>query len=306
MFKCDAMDKGVVVDVDLGRVRQNAEKVAGMAGVPVYAVIKADAYGLGAQRVAREIAEAVGGFCVFSLAEARAIGLWKLTGKEAISLGPPETLDAEAWIEQHVRPAVSTVEQARALREARPVLCVDTGMGRFACRAGDVDAVIEAGGIDEAFTHATRLEQARALVEATQGRGLKLHAAGSALLNEPEARLDAVRPGLALYRDAVTVRARLIEVRRAEGPVGYTGFGARRYGVVLCGYARGLRAGECVVNGRRRRIPEVGMQSAYVELGEEDRAGDEVVLLGEGLAPEELARMWGCTAQEVLLRLVAG
>src|SRR5258706_509175 len=84
----------------------------GRVGVPVWATIKADAYGLGAARVARALAEVVEGFCVFALAEAEAIDLWKLTGKPAIALGPPETLDPLRWIEAHVRPAVTTVNQA--------------------------------------------------------------------------------------------------------------------------------------------------------------------------------------------------
>ena len=45
-------------------------------------------------------------------------------------------------------------------RDARPILCVDTGMQRFACAREQIDDVIRAGAIDEAFTHAVTLEQA--------------------------------------------------------------------------------------------------------------------------------------------------
>src|SRR3954447_9517224 len=103
--------------VDLGRVRRNAADVAARVGVPVWATIKADAYGLGAARVARALADVHGvtGFCVFALAEATSVDLWNLTGKPAITLGPPATLDAKAWLDAHVRPAVSTPEQAARL-----------------------------------------------------------------------------------------------------------------------------------------------------------------------------------------------
>src|SRR3954469_2776998 len=137
----------VRVEVDLGRVRRNAADVAARVGVPVWATIKADAYGLGAARVARALAEVdgVAGFCVFALEEATAIDLWKITGKPAITLGPPATLDAKPWLEGHVRPAVSTPQQAARLAGAGPILCVDTGMQRFACPPERVLEAIDGG-----------------------------------------------------------------------------------------------------------------------------------------------------------------
>jgi alanine racemase len=293
----------VKVTIDLGRVRRNAQEVAARVRVPVWATIKADAYGLGAGRGARALADIVEGFCVFALAEAEAIGLWKLTGKPAIALGPPETLDPQRWIEAHVRPAMTTVDQALQLADAAPVVCVDTGMQRFACPAGDVGAVLEAGNIGEAFTHATRVEHVRRLREVTAGKTLRLHAAATGLLDEPEARLDAVRPGLALYRGAVRTSARLADVRRSAGAIGYGGWRSESgfHGVILAGYSHGLRPGPVMVNGRRQRITEIGMQSAYVTLDEADRMGDEVVLLGEGLSEAEVGFAWEATPHQVVL-----
>jgi alanine racemase len=137
------------------------------------------------------------------------------------------------------------------------------------------------------------------------GRGLRLHAAASALLDEPNARLDAVRPGIALYRGAVRVTTTLIDVRNTEGPAGYTGFSARRHGVILAGYSNGVRVGPCLVNGRRSRILEVGMQSAYVEATDDDHIGGEVTLLGDGLIEAEVCTASGTSAQDVLLRLAS-
>lgn len=293
----------VSVRIDRERIRRNAQEIQRRSAVALYAVIKADAYGLGAGLVAEAIGDLVDGWCVFSLAEAIEAQLWQRTRKPVIALGPPLSLEPEEYLVHHVRPAVSNAEEARLLRQADPVLCVDTGMQRFACGAEQIDEVIEAGQIREAFTHATRMEHVQRLVELTQGRGLKLHAAASSLLDRPEARLDAVRPGLALYRGAVRVSAPLVEVHQSRGPVGYTGFSAQRHGVILAGYARGLHAGPCLVNGQCRQIPEVGMQSAYVELGPEERVGDEVVLLGDDLLPDHLAPAWASTPHEVLLRL---
>ena len=61
------------------------------------------------------------------------------------------------------------------------------------------------------------------------------------------------------------------------------------YGVILAGYSHGLRPGPCLVNGRRTRIIEAGMQSAFVEVCGQEKVGDEVVLLGDQLTEAEIA-----------------
>lgn len=292
------------VRIDLSRVRANADGIAARAGVPLIAVVKAEAYGLGASRVAEVLADRVEAFYVFDAAEAVRYGLAALGRPTIALLG--KSVDPRDYLAHRIRPVVWTAERADALRAARPVLSVDTGQQRFGCPAGQVGPILDGGACTEAFTHATSVDQARQLAAALGGRGLKLHAAGSALLDEPAARLDAVRPGLALYRGAVRASARLIEARDTRGPAGYSGFTppTGRHGVIPAGYSDGLRAGgPCLVNGRRRRIPEVGMQSAFVELGPGDRAGDEVVLLGDGVTEQEVAAAWGATPQEVLVRM---
>ena len=293
--------------MDLNRVRRNAADVVARVGVPVWATIKADAYGLGAARVARALADVdgVAGFCVFALEEATSIDLWKLTGRPAITLGPPATLDVKPWLDAHVRPAVSTPTEAARLARARPILCVDTGMQRFACAAELVSEAVERGAVDEAFTHATRLAHVEQLLALVGGRGMTLHAAATALLDEPAAYLDGVRPGLALYRGAVRATTRLVDVRRSGGPIGYTGWrsDSGHHGVILAGYSNQLRAGPALVNGRRQRITEVGMQSAYVTLHPDDRVGGEVVLLGDELGEADVALKWDATPHGTLLAM---
>ncbi len=293
----------VKVHINLQRIVRNTRDVAARTGVEIRAVIKADAYGVGAAKVAEALAGEVAGFAVFRLEEAEAIDLWNRTHKPAIAIGPPSTLDPARWLAAQVRPAVTTVEEAMALKSARPILCVDTGMQRFACPPEQIDAVLEAGAISEAFTHATKVEQAVRLRELTAGRGLKIHSAATALLEKTEALQDAVRPGLALYRGAVTVATVLAEARKSAGLIGYTGWSNEGgfHGAILAGYSHGLRPGPVMINGRRQRIMEVGMQSAYVTLDAADRAGDRVLLLGEGLVEAEIAFAWGVTPHHALM-----
>jgi alanine racemase len=299
----------VTVQVDLARVRDNARAIKERVRADVLAVVKADAYGLGAAEVVAAIEEVVEGFCFFNLHEVVDIDYATLSSKPAITFQPPlrgpGVEDTCRLDRQHVRPVVASIEQAAAWRDWQPVLSVDTGQQRFACPASEVDAALRAGKCSEAMTHASSPEQVRRFGELVGGRGLRLHAAGSALLDDSSAWFDAVRPGLALYRGAARVSARLVEVRDSSGPAGYTGFVAARHGVILCGYSNGLRAGACLVNGRRSRVLEVGMQSAFVECEPSDRPGDEVVLLGDGLTEDDVAAAWGTPPHTALVQLAA-
>jgi len=292
----------VTVRIDLAQVRRNVTSIREKTGVPIIAVVKADAYGLGSDRIVPAISDLVEGWCVFSLMEAARAQLGK-TEKDSLMLGPGNGEDVSEFIAQRVRPAVWDAERSAKYRAARPILSVDTGMQRFACPPAQIEAVIKAGGCEEAFTHATSVQRVHRLLELVGGRGMKLHAAGTSLLDEPQARLDAVRPGLAMYAGAARVSARLVEVHDSTGPAGYSGFVTPRHGVIVCGYSNGFRAGPCIVNGRRSRILEVGMQSAFVELAPGDRVGDEVALLGDGLSETEVAAEWKTSAHEVLVRL---
>lgn len=292
------------VTVDLARVRANAEAIARRTGVAVIAVVKADAYGLGARRVVETLAEVVDSFYVWDAVETLAYEELD-TGKPTIAMLAASD-DAGDFASRRIRPAVWTAERANLLRRARPVLSVDTGQRRFGCPAEDVEAILQTRACDEAFTHATTVAQARQLRDVAAGRVARLHAAGTALLDTPDARLDAVRPGLALYVGAVRVTARLLEARDAPGPAGYSGFisSTGRLGVIAGGYSDGLRAGgPCAINGERRRVREIGMQSAFVEIGPRDKAGDEVVLLGDDISERDVAAAWGASPQETLFRL---
>jgi alanine racemase len=297
----------VSVSIDLTRIRKNAELILQRTQVPIIAVVKADAYGLGAIEVAQSIGDLVDCFYVFDSAEAVEARLWDIAHRRTISLHS-DWNDPQELLARHIQPVVWSVDRAIALREAMPVLSIDTGQQRFSCPANQAVAVRDAGNCVEVMTHAVTLPQVDRFLEAIADwdqSKLFLHAAGSALLDQPRARLNAVRPGLALYRGAVRASAHLVEARDSTGPAGYTGFQVRRFGVILAGYSNGLRPGPCRVNGQLRRVIEVGMQSAFVELDATDHRGDEVVLLGDepGIDLPDIAKSWGASQQEVLVRL---
>src|SRR4051812_37426755 len=94
----------VTVRIDLARIRSNTQSIAQQTSVPIIAVVKADAYGLGAAAVVPAIADLVAGFYVFDLAEALAANL-AATGKPTIAM-QAGAADAAAFLAANVRPVV--------------------------------------------------------------------------------------------------------------------------------------------------------------------------------------------------------
>lgn len=286
--------------VDLRVIRRNVETIASTVGVDVLAVVKADAYGLGMEAVVDTISDLVAGFCVFQAGEAVDSNLARRTGKRVLVLGPPESVDPDDYIFHHITPTVCNPEQAQHLRRARPALCFDSGMQRFSCPPTDCHSVLAAGICSEVYTHATNASHVQKLLEIVSGFELTRHAAASGLLHDPNAVLDAVRPGLAMYKDAITISSRLVEIRTSHGPAGYSGFVTPRHGVILAGYSHGLRKGPCLINGQVSRVLEVGMQSAFVEVDAHARVGDDVILLDKRLTEYDLAKSWNCSPHEII------
>lgn len=126
------------VKIDLDTIARNFTAVQEKAGVPVMAVVKADAYGHGAIQVARLLQDKCAFFGVSSMLEAlelRRAGLHEpilILGKTPVSAFP------EA-IRENIRPTIFCYEDALALSDAAEQLgmtarfhfAVDTGMGRI-------------------------------------------------------------------------------------------------------------------------------------------------------------------------------
>lgn len=156
-------------------------------------------------------------------------------------------------------------------------------------------------------------------------------AASSGILNFPQAHFDWVRPGIIMhgispcyqpithlgFQPVMTLCSSLIAVRyhQAGEPVGYgTGWISPRetkIGVVAIGYGDGYprnapEGTPVLVNGRK--VPIVGrvsMDMMTVDLGIEsqDKVGDEVILWGEQLLIEEVAKAIGTITYELVTKL---
>lgn len=198
-----------------------------------------------------------------------------------------------------------------------------------------VNAMTHFARADEPEQKAVTQAQISQFKQLTQGRVKATALCNSAgVLAFPEAHCDYIRPGIMLYgitpfgdqqgtdfdlRPAMTFTSSLIAIRehKAGEPVGYAGSWISprdtRIGVIAVGYGDGYPrtapAGTPVlINGRRVPLAgRVSMDMATVDLGPDatDRVGDEVILWGEGLAAEEVARHVGTIAYELVTRMTA-
>jgi alanine racemase len=250
------------------------------------------------------------------------------------------------------------VAAGQAGRPARVHLEADTGMGRggataadwpdlvAAARAAEAEGLIKVVGLWSHFACADipghpaidrQLAAFRSAVEQAERAGLKPEvrhlANGPATLNLPQSYFDLVRPGGPVVglcttpggvpdwlRPAMTVRARLIQVKRvpAGTPVSYAHrFETKRdatIGVLPLGYNEGVPRTATNQDGllwtRGRRVPIAGtvnLNHLMLNLGDQPaEEGDEVILFGPGDQGEPTAQEWadrlGTISYEIVTR----
>lgn len=158
------------------------------------------------------------------------------------------------------------------------------------------------------------------------------HMANSgAVLQFPESYFDLVRPGLITYgvhptgvpqtielKPALTWKSRVAysKITKPERPVSYGSLwqaeAETRVVTIPCGYADGYfrrmtNQARVMIGGEK--YPQVGricMDQFMVNVGADDiKVGEEVVLLGEGVTPYDLAKWMGTNEYEVLTNISA-
>ncbi len=323
--------------------------------------MKADAYGHGLVEVGRTLAAAgLRRFAVAIVEEAMALRDAGVPGRFLV-LGAPLLEQAEEIAAHDFEAMVSDLQFARLLdasarrRGARVSvhLKFDTGMGRLGFSAEEaLEAVRQIAALPGlrlvgAMTHFpaadvpegadfTRgqiaiLREIRSRIEAAGIHIPLWHAANScAALTLPETRLDAVRPGLALYgglrrdmtplrfRQAMSLKTRIVQLR--ELPAGRSVSYGRtfvtrrptRLGVLPIGYADGFSRGHSnrgfvLVRGRRAPIAgRVCMDMTLLDVTDVRTAapGDEAVLYGrqgeEEITIRDAAESLGTIPYEVM------
>ena len=214
------------VEENFRRMKANLKE-----GVQMVAVIKTDAYGHGAVRIAKlvEPYPYIWGFAVAAVSEGLELRAAGIT-KPILILGYTFEEDYEAMIQNGIRPAIFTERMAEAFDAAAarigkraPIhIAVDTGMSRigFADTADSILTVKKISGmghlsIEGAFTHFARADETDKqaamrqmhrfadfcdAMEASGVHGFLRHCSNSAgILELPMANMDMVRAGITIY-----------------------------------------------------------------------------------------------------------
>ncbi|MFQ5720021.1 MAG: alanine racemase [Acidobacteriota bacterium] len=217
-------------EIDLDALRDNLTAVRAHCGDrPIWAVVKADAYGHGASACARTLVSAGASGLVVALPD-EGVAL-RAAGIEAPILiaGALPTGAVDILIDHDLMPALSSVRDldrfaaAASRRECRPTyhLELDTGMTRMGLSPADLPAFLDAAGrtgrceMGAVFSHLAgvhdpagagarsqlaRLQELAGQVVHRLGHAVPCHLAASpAVCAFDEAWLDGIRPGLLLY-----------------------------------------------------------------------------------------------------------
>ena len=323
-----------LITIDLAAIRHNVRVLRSLlGGAEFWAVVKADGYGHGATDVGRAaLDEGAAALCVATPAEALELRA-ALPEARILVLGDTGSADLAVVREARLELGLSSTDVPEGVSVH---LKLDTGMGRWglselAAPGSGVVGVMShfaSADTDAAFT-VTQLER---FLEATAHLShLQRHMANSAgTLLHPEAHLDAVRCGIALYglspfgTDAALdgLRPALrwessVALVKTLGPAESTGYGRRyvasrptRIGIVPVGYADGFRRNmsgtEVVVAGARAVvIGTVSMDAIAIALPAAAALGDRVTLVGEGVIMEEHARVSGTIPYEIACGIVS-
>jgi len=349
----------VCAEVNLDAIAENVKRMkANLAPrTGMYGVVKADAYGHGSVQVARKLAPFtfMRGFAVATPEEAHELRLGGIT-KPILVLGYSFPYSYEMMAREEIRPAVFRQDSIEELKRAagkagKPIrvhIKVDTGMNRIGITPDQrgLAFVKSLQGQEEIipegiFTHFARAdEEDKSNAEAQLGtfqhfihmikQELALdipirHCANSAgILEMPQAGMDAVRAGIAMYgiypsgkaggvplQPALSLYSHIVYIKTVEPgqSVSYGGtFTAEkrmRVATIPVGYGDGYPrelSGRGYVLLHGKRAPVLGricMDQFMADVSDipEAAEGDRVVLLGcdgaEHISIDQLEEMSG-------------
>ncbi len=254
------------LEISVSQLRHNLNAVRSRLGdrTTLMPVLKADAYGHGLARIGKILGDqGVSSFAVARPDEGMELRR-VLPASEILVLSGCQDREARAFVEHQL---------IAALIDARPAppgvsveVKIDTGMTRMGIPWDSAEGLVDApeSNVSGVFSHFARAEsdaefsrlQLQRLLYATAGLRKRRHICNSAGLRFPEAHLDLVRVGLALYgvapcagfedlRPVLRWKSRLLTQRRVKARewIGYgSSFQAQReskIGVVPVGYADG-------------------------------------------------------------------
>ncbi|HEV7387961.1 MAG TPA: alanine racemase [Gemmatimonadaceae bacterium] len=234
------------IEIDLGALRRNGAAIARRAGVPLLPMIKADAYGLGAEAAVRALDPLEPwGYGIATVGEGEELRRLGVT-RPIVVFTPLLAKDLTRARAARLTPTLGFPSEIEAWRDAGGGpwhLSIDTGMSRAGIPWREVRSIlplVESFAPEGAFTHFHSAELAdgsleiqqerfRGAIAALPSRPRLLHAANSAAIaREGRSQWDLVRPGIFLYgvgsgssaaiqpENVVNLRAPIVEIRNLE------------------------------------------------------------------------------------------
>ena len=354
------------VEIHRENLRHNVQEISRrVASRPILAVVKNNGYGMGVTNIAQLLdpQREIFGFAVVKLHEAislRDAGI----RKPILLLGPFDDRNLEDAVARGIMPMIYTPLGSAldkiAAKTQKPVplhICIDTGIGRVGVPYQDVATLIrdlasrksvQIQGTMMTFTEDPDFdkEQLRRFHEtcaSLENEGIALgkkHAASSfSLFQHPEAFLDMVRPGMAIYgiysenefrhtsimdlRPAISLKARVIYVKklRKGDSAGYNRAYLAKDDVWVAtlpvGHADGWPRNAALTRDRGAKVringdlyPVIASVSAshcIVEVGSEERVriGDVATFFDwqPGSRPEDVSESCGASVYDLTMHL---
>ncbi|MCA2010487.1 alanine racemase [Cereibacter sphaeroides] len=329
--------------IDLDAIASNWQRLSRLSRTETGATIKADAYGLGAARVARRLADAgVRTFFVALAEEGAAIRQAVGTGPRIFVFSGHMAGDAQPLRNLDLIPLINSAEQMARHAESLPAhpfgVQLDSGMNRLGMEAAEWAAVRQVGlgaSPQLIMSHLACADEPQHLMNAEQldkfqemTRGLEaprsLAATGGMLLG-PSYHFDLCRPGIGLYgglpfdeaQPVVTLSLPVVQVRDVEPgeAVGYscTWVASRpsRIATVAAGYADGLLrtlSGKATLWAGDTPCPVVGrvsMDLITVDVTDLPDEPEALDILSRHQTVDALADQGGTIGYEILTSLGA-
>ena len=335
-------------EVDRAALRHNVTALRRRSGsARLMAVVKADAYGHGLAEVAGTLQRC--GVDAFAIANpTEAIALRQIVGPAPLILlfGAAFPFEIAALLSHNITPTITTLAEAKLFAAATHQRLdvqveIDTGMGRVGFWHTEAESALRQIAalpklqITGVYTHfpvadenlpETR-RQLDLFLAVTRNYPLRHAANSAALLNLPEARLEMVRPGLALYgvapeaadlKPVLTFKSQVAHVKTVAAgrtiSYGQTFITPTpmRIATVAAGYADGYsrqlsnKAAVLIAGQRCRVIGRVTMDQFMVDITPlpDVSCGTEVVLIGRQgqaeITATEVAQWQNTIAWEVL------
>ncbi len=330
-----------VLTIDLGAICANWRALAAMNDGETAAVVKANAYGLGADRVGKALAETGARTFFVAIAE-EGVSL-----RKALGAGPTICVfgghmdgDAALLRDANLVPMINSIDQMLRHVEALPGhpfgIQLDSGMNRLGMEPAEWSALRDIAlsqnpvlvmshlACADEPGHGMNEYQLHTFRQMTDGIDAprSLSATGGTLLG-PDYHFDMTRPGIGLYgglpyveaRPVVTLSIPVIQVRDVNPgeSVGYANSWVARVpskiATIAAGYADGIiramgpKANVWAGETRCKIVGRISMDLIGVDIGAVKNVPERVELLGQHQSVDTLADAAGTIGYEILTSL---